>query len=373
MVGTEWPRVGIVGPLPPPAGGMANQCEQLTRLLQAEGVQVVTVQSNQPYWPALVGSIPVVRAGWRLLFFVKMLWSALGRIDVLHVFANSGWSWYLVALPAVKLARWRGVAVIVNYRGGQADDFFTDGPRHILTMLARATLCITPSDYLRRVFEKHGLAAEVIPNIIDLSRFGPSDKRSIGAGPHLIVTRHLEPIYDISTALRAFEKIRQRFPTAKLTVAGAGPERAALAQLVIRLGIENAVSFPGQIDNANIMELYSSADCFLNSSTVDNMPISILEALASGVPVVSTNAGGIPDLVKHGQTALLVPVGDHEAMANEVLRVLEDGATANQLRAAGLAEVKRYAWSCVKPMWYEAYQRVSGIGVPMTTRPENSL
>ena len=352
---------------------MANQCEQLTRLLQAEGVQVVIVRSNQPYWPALVGSIPVVRAVWRLVNFLKMLWGALGRIDVLHVFANSGWSWYLVAFPAVQLARWRGVAVIVNYRGGQADEFFTHGPRNILTVLARATLCVTPSDYLHRIFYKHGLAAEVIPNIIDLSRFSPSGQRSTGVGPHLIVTRHLEPIYDISTALRAFAKIRQRFPTAKLTVAGAGPERAALAQLVISLGIEEAVSFPGQIDNANIMELYSSADCFLNPSTIDNMPISILEALASGVPVVSTNAGGIPDLVKHGQTALLVPVGDHEAMANQALRVLEDGVTAKLLKTAGLAEVKRYTWSRVKPMWQGAYQRASGIGVPMSARSRNSL
>ena len=363
LAAAVWPRIGIVGPLPPPSGGMANQCEQLARLLKAEGAQVELVRSNQPYWPPVVGKVPVFRAVWRLFHFLALLWRALGRVDVLHIFANSGWSWHLVALPAMQLARWRKVAVIVNYRGGQADVFFSYGPRHVLRLLSRATLRVTPSDYLRRVFAKHGLIAQVIPNIIDLSRFGPTDRRRSGIGPHLIVTRNLELIYDISTAIRAFALIRQRLPNALLTVAGTGPERLALEQLVVRLGVKGAVTFSGQIDNKNIVDLYAAADCLLNPSTVDNMPISILEAMASGVPVISTDAGGIPDMVRHGVTALLVPVGDHEAMANQALQLLEDHGMADRLRAAGIAEVQRYGWPNVKPMWQAAYQCASGKGV----------
>ena len=102
---------------------MANQCEQLLRLLRQDGVQAELVRTNAPYSPAWVGRLPVVRALFRLLPYFAALWRAAGRADVMHVFANSGWSWYLFASPALWVGRVRGVPVIVNYRGGQADEF----------------------------------------------------------------------------------------------------------------------------------------------------------------------------------------------------------------------------------------------------------
>ncbi len=365
-----WPRIALVGPLPPPSGGMANQCEQLLRLLRAEGVRVELVRTNAPYRPAWIGRVPVLRAGARLLPFLVELWRSIGRAEVVHVFANSGWAWHLLALPAVVMARLRGTAVIVNYRGGLADEFLRTGPRHVKAWLARATLRVTPSAFLLRVFAEHGLDAEVIPNIIDLSRFAVAAHPGRRDAPHLIVTRNLEPIYDIPTALRAFAQVQLRYPAARLTVAGSGPQRAALLQLAAELGLGEAVHFSGRIDNAQIGALYASADCLLNPTTADNMPISILEALASGVPVVSTNAGGIPDLVQHGVTALLVPVGNHAAMAHEALRVLDDAAVASALRRAGLAEVQRFAWPHVKRQWQSAYQRASHARGSVRPSPE---
>lgn len=354
-----WPRVAVVGPLPPPSGGMANQCEQLVRLLRADGADVTLVRTNAPYRPSVVGRVPLLRAFFRLLPYLVSLWRTLGRVDVVHVFANSGWAWHLLALPALSIARWRGVPAIVNYRGGNADPFFSSAPGHVLRSLKAATLRITPSAYLLRVFAKHGLQAEVVPNIIDLSRFAPAPPRPPGSAPHLIVTRNLEPIYDIPTALRALAQVRQVHPDARMTVAGSGPERDALQALAAQLGISGAVTFAGRIDNAHIAALYAGADVMLNPSTVDNMPISLLEAMASGVPVVSTDAGGIPDMVTHGVSALLVPIGDHAAMAAAALHVLADPEKAATLRQAGLTEVGRYAWPRVKQLWRQAYWRAA--------------
>ena len=111
-------RLAIVGPLPPPSGGMANQCKQLLGLMEGEGARVELVRTNAPYSPAFVGRIPVVRAFARLLPYLFGLWRAAGRNDVMHVLANSGWSWHLFAAPAIWIARLRGTPVIVNYRGG---------------------------------------------------------------------------------------------------------------------------------------------------------------------------------------------------------------------------------------------------------------
>ena len=221
---------------------------------------------------------------------------------------------------------------------------------------------VTPSVFLQRVFARHGLSAEVIPNIIDLSRFKPKLPRSFGDSPHIVVTRNLEPIYDIPTAIRAFAVIKKSFAGAKMTVAGSGPELAKLQSLVLKLQLKDAVRFTGRIDNASIPALYASADCMVNSSTVDNMPISILEAFASGVPVVSTCAGGIPDMVEHGVSGLLVPIGDDEAMAREVLRILQHPKLASGLRQAGLTDAEKYAWPQVRAKWLDAYIRSATSG-----------
>ena len=118
--------------------------------------------------------------------------------------------------------------------------------------------------------------------------------------------------------------MRKAFPDARLTIAGSGPERAKLEAMAKELGVADAVVFAGQIDNEHMPILYREADIALNPSLADNMPISILEALASGVPVVSTNVGGVPFLVEDGKTALLIPPGDPERMAEAMLRVLSD-------------------------------------------------
>lgn len=353
-----WPAICVVGPLPPPSGGMANQCEQIVRLLREEGIQVELVRTNSPYWPVWVGRLPVLRAGFRLLPYLWHLWQSAGRAEVMHVLANSGWAWHLLAAPALRIARLRKTPVIINYRGGNADEFFTAAPRHVLRALRRAALRVTPSTFLLRVFARHGLTAEVIPNIIDLSRFAPAPQRSFGDAPHLVVTRNLEPIYDMPTAIRAFAGVQSAFPRARLTLAGSGPELSRLQALVSQLGLQDSVCFAGRIANADIPALYASADCLLNPSTVDNMPISILEAFASGVPVVSTCAGGIPDLVEHGVSGLLVPIRDHEAMKSEVLRILQEPGLAATLRQAGLEQAKIYAWPQVRRRWLEAYRRV---------------
>lgn len=357
---TALPRICIVGPLPPPSGGMANQCEQLLRLLRADGLDVELVRTNAPYRPAWAGRIPMLRAVVRLLPYLTQLWQAIGRAQVMHLFANSGWAWHLFCAPVLWIARWRGAAVIVNYRGGAAGEFFASAPRHVLSGLHGAALRVVPSSFLQRVFGEHGLQADVIPNVIDLSRFRRVARRDFGAAPHLLVARNLEPIYGIDTALRAFAQLRQRFAQATLTVAGSGPELPRLQQQAHALDLGDAVDFCGRVDNADMPALYARADCVLNASRVDNMPISLLEALASGVPVVSTAAGGIPDMVEHGVHALLVPVGDHEALARQAERVLADRDLAEALVRCGAAEAERYAWPRVRAQWLAAYRRAAG-------------
>jgi len=343
---------------------MANQTRQLARLLGEEGIEVEVVQVNAPYRPEWIGGLRGVRALFRLVPYLVRMWRAAGHVQLFHVMANSGWAWHLFAAPAVWMAGLRRVPVIVNYRGGEAETFFEQQFRWVKPTLERASHVMVPSAFLREVFNKRGVAVEVVPNIIDLSRFFPAAREAVE--PHLVVTRNLEDIYDIPTAIRAFAKVRQQLPHARLTIAGSGPKLTDLQHLCEELNIAPSVHFTGRLENDQIVALYRIADLMLNPSLADNMPISVLEAMASGVPVVSTRVGGVPYLVKDGVEALLVPPGDASAMASAALMVLQDRELATRLASAGVQAAQRYTWAEVKPRLFSVYARALGVA---TLRP----
>ena len=355
-------RVGLVGPLAPPAGGMANQTRQLAELLRAAQAQVVMVQTNAPYQPPWVAQVPVVRAVFRLVPYLLSLWRAAGHCDVFHIMANSGWSWHLFATPAVWIARWRGVPVVVNYRGGEAAEFLVIAHRAVRFSMRRVSRLIVPSTFLQRVFARFEMPASVVPNIIDLARFHPS--HSPRSAVHLLVARNLEPIYDNGTAVRAFARVHQCNPAAQLSIAGSGPLESQLRALAQQLGVAQQVHFVGRLDRDAMAALFRRADIMLNPSLADNMPNSVLEALASGVPVVSTNVGGVPFIVQDGVTALLVEPGKPQDMADACLKILSNDTLRNSLIAAGLTEVQRYTWDYVAPLLADVYRQVIADEIP---------
>lgn len=348
-------RLGLVGPLPPPNGGMAMQTLQLARLLGEEGITVEMVQTNSPYWPALAGKIKGLRALFRFFPYLWRVWRMAGRTDVIHLMANSGWSWQLFAAPVIWIGWLRKNPVIVNYRGGEARDYLGTSARWVKPSLARAAQLVVPSGFLRQVFSEFDVAASVIPNIIDLETFFPASEHPSDAEFTLVITRNLEPIYGLDTAIRALALARETAPDIQLRIAGSGPQGEELELLVKHLGLGKAVVFLGRLERQQVVDLYHSAHAMLNPSRVDNMPNSVLEALACGLPVISTNVGGVPYIVEDGQTALLVPRDDVQAMAQAMIRLYTDSALRSQLRERGCRAVAQYAWDEVRPMWLALY------------------
>lgn len=350
-------HIGLVCPLPPPSGGMANQTRQLAELLGKAGASVTLIQVNAPYKPTWVEKIKGIRALFRLLPYLVYLWRSAKNVDLFHVMANSGWSWHLYAAPAIWVAWIRGKPVVINYRGGEAAAFLSKSLWLIKPGLKRVRAIIVPSGFLKKVFSDFGIETVIVPNIINLERFGWRQKPAVkNSELHIIVTRNLEPIYDVATAIRAFQRVSLKIPAAHLTIAGSGPERSALEKLVAELGLTEKVKFTGRLENDAMAALYQQADLMINASLVDNMPNSVLEALASNVAVVSTNVGGVPFLVEHGQHALLVPPQDPDGMANAIRVLLENPQMAQRFGENGLQLVQQYTWPQVSGRLLEVYQ-----------------
>jgi glycosyltransferase involved in cell wall biosynthesis len=346
-------RIALVGPMPPPEGGMANQTRQLGELLRREGAKVTVVPVNEPYRPPWIAKLRGVRAAFRLVPYAFRLWRVAADADVFHIMANSGWSWHLFATPAVWISRIRGVPSVVNYRGGEAATFLLHSGGVVRRTLRGASALAVPSGFLQQVFGERGVPSEVVPNIVDTERFRPAGLARRSGIPRMVVARNLEP-----TALRAFALVHADVPGARLSVAGSGPDLGALRALAAECGIADAVDFCGRLDRDQMAELYRSATVVINPSRVDNMPNSVLEAMASGAPVVSTDVGGVPYILRDGVTGLLVAAGDHVAMAAAVRRVLGEPDLAGRLREAALAEIQQYTWSRVRQRWTDVYASV---------------
>lgn len=339
-------RVGLVGPLPPPSGGMARQTEQLAQLLSQTGVQVSLVRTNLPYRPVWVARIKGLRALFRLCHYFVLLLRTVPRVDLLHLMANSGWSWHLFAAPAIWVAYWHKVPVVLNYRGGEAEKFFSHSWHWVKYSVTRVQEVLVPSPFLQQVFAGYEVKAKVVPNLLDLSQFHRLCREELPeagtSGPHLIVTRNLEHIYGIDTVIAAFALIRKSMPNARMSVAGSGPEKERLIKIIESLGLSDSIQLLGRLTHDEMAELYQSADLMLNGSREDNSPNSLIEALASGIPVVSTNVGGIPFLINSGVNGLLVSPNDAHVMAEAALKLLQDKETAARIVAQGLEDVKRF-------------------------------
>ena len=210
----------------------------------------------------------------------------------------------------------------MNYRGGEADAFLARSVRLVRPTLARASVLAVPSGFLQEVFARYGFASTVLPNVVDTMRFSPAGPTAIGLERHILSWRAIsEAIYDIAAAIRAFARVRAKFPAASLSIAGTGPDLSALRALSESLGVAAATRFTGRLEREQMAALYRSADMVLNPSRVDNMPNSVLEALACGVPVVSTDVGGVPYIVQDRRTAMLVKPGNDAAMAEAAIEL----------------------------------------------------
>ena len=346
--------VCIVGEFPPPPGGMAVQADLLSRNLRGDGLRVRQVRTNRSFGgiAAALGKVPVVRSVARFFVFNGALLRRTTDSSVFHVLSNSYLSFFLFTLPPLVVARLSGRKVVVNYHGGAADEFLARWPS-AKAALRLADRIVVPSGYLRQIFEKHGLKASVVPNVCDLDRFRFAERKD--PVPVLVVARHLEPVYNVACALRAFAIVKKERPAARLIVAGGGSQSEELRKLAAGLGISEAVSFLGDVKNEDMPRIYAQADFFVNSSSVDNAPMAILEAFACGLPVVSTRAGGIPYLVEDGRTGLLVGVNDHEALAESVLSLVRSPERAAELVRNARAEAERYRWPSVRGEWMQIY------------------
>lgn len=348
-------RVLIIGPSAQrTVGGQEVEAALLVRKWQADSdVEVSFLPNNPalPNWMRPIEQIPYIRTAARLPIYAFSAWRAMSLVDVVHVFSGSYRSFLLTCLPAWLISQWPRKRFILNYHTARRWQKFARS-RIVRFVLRRTNAIVVPSAYLAAKFKEVDFCVAVIPNIIS-DRF--QFRLRLNLRPRMICARNLNPEYGIEAVLNAFALVQARYPGALLYVMGEGPLRRDLEAQVRTLGL-SGVEFCGTVPNDQMPEWYERADIFLNASLLDNAPLSILEAFACGLPVVTTAAGGIPLMASHEETALVVSVGDARALAQQVLRLLHDPELASKIALQARQRLEPHRWSFVRKKWLESYR-----------------
>jgi len=202
---------------------------------------------------------------------------------------------------------------------------------------------------------------EVIPNFIDISRYEGCSTEGVlkafaPAGEKILFhASNFRPVKRVEDVVRVFSQVREKLPC-KLLLAGDGPERPKIEALCRELGTCDDVHFLGKLKH--IEEVYSVADAFLLTSETESFGLAALEAMASRVPVISTNTGGIPEINIHGETGFLSNVGDVEDMAKNTLKLFENQETMELFKQRAFQRAKDFSKQSIIPIYEELYERV---------------
>ena len=345
-------------------GGQSIQAGLILRQLRGEPSLEMSFQPINPRLPAILRPIQRVKYARTLPTFAlycAQLLKAVQQCDIVHVFSASYLSFLLAPTPAIYFARYLDKPIILNYHSGEAGDHFIRWPSALKT-LGLADRIVVPSNYLVHVFERFGFQARAVLNAVDLSAF--KFRARVNPKPTFLVNRSFEAHYNVACVLRAFALIQRRLPTASLTIAGDGPQRAYLKQLASDLSLRNTC-FVGRVPPEGMPATYDKHDVWLNASDVDNLPLSILEAYACGLAVITTNPGGIPYIVEDERTGRLVERGDAESLAAKALEVVGDPRLFAKLTRNGRDECKKYTWESVKPDWLTCYAELAPEGTAL--------
>lgn len=369
---TQRLNVAIVAPSIGILGGQAVQADRLISAWKDDpDVRAWLVPVNPVPSGRLMRAINLkyVRTIATQLTYWPLLLRELRQADIVHVFSASYFSFILAPLPAILLARLLGKPVVMNYRSGQAPDHLKR------SLIARAALRsvdrnAVPSRFLHEVFEGFGIASKVIPNIVDLDRFRFRAREALR--PHVLSTRNFEGLYNVACTLRAFKRVQNRYAEATLTLVGAGAQETALRGLSAELGLRH-VRFVGRVPPSEMCRYYAEADIYLQTPDIDNMPSSILEAFASGCPVVATTAGGVPAILTDAVHGLLVPCNDDEAAAAAIFRLLNEPQLAVRLATTARESCEQYRWENVRAQWVALYRgilRLGAVRAPVPTQTQ---
>ena len=279
---------------------------------------------------------------WRTLRFGR-------KMDFVIIDTYSTLNFYYAVITS-QLCRMLNVKYIPILRGGNLPNRLKSSPKLSKLLFKNAYTNVSPSLYLKHDFEQFGFQNVIyIPNTISIENYSRKDK--IFDSPRLLWVRSFSEIYNPTLAVSVVYELRQRGYDATLCMVGPDTDGSLSKVKDVAARLNVSVTITGKLTKAAWIELSKDYNVFINTTNFDNTPVSVIEAMALGIPVVSTNVGGMPYLIETGVDGVLVSPNNYEAMVNAICLLFEDENKTEAMIEKAREKVEGFDWERVKGNW----------------------
>ncbi|MBW2937699.1 glycosyltransferase family 4 protein [Aureisphaera sp. CAU 1614] len=316
--------------------GTLTTLDTLSSHLGTEGFEVVTASSKQN---------KIIRL-WQMLQTVFIHRKETSNV-LIDTYSTQNF-WYAVAVA--NLCRFLRIPYIPILHGGNLPKRLKRTPNQSKKLFNVAKANVTPSNYLLQTFLRAGFSNTVcIPNTIEINKY--PFKSRVGVLPKLLWVRSFAEIYNPFLAIQIIERISKLYPIATLCMVGPDKDGSLQKCKEFAEGKKLPVRFMGKLSKEEWISLSSEYDIFINTTNFDNTPVSVIEAMALGLPIISTNVGGIPFLLENRKDALLVPTNNKEAFIEAIVYLCNNDSLSKTLVKNARKKVEGYDWEIVKHLW----------------------
>jgi glycosyltransferase involved in cell wall biosynthesis len=284
----------------------------------------------------------------RMLDMIFSIFKYQNRVDFVLIDTYSTLNFYYAYISSILLKAFNKPYIPILH-GGNLPERLKKSPKLSKGIFSNAYINVAPSEYLSIAFEKEGYKTTCIPNTLNINMYKFKARKVLE--PKLLYVRSFADIYNPQMAIKTLFELKKEYPNATLCMIG--PDRDGtlkqVQELVEALNLEINVEFTGVLTKSEWHKKATDYDIFINTSNVDNMPVSLIEAMALGLPVVSTNVGGIKYLIRNNINGTLVKPNDVKAMTNAIVDLIKNGAGDTPINTRKYVE--GFQWDVVKHKW----------------------
>jgi len=331
-------KILLIANYKPSVGGISGQIEILLKHFNDNKNQIDLFNTKDNIFKRIL--MPFV-------LFIK------GRkYNIFHIHGCSFFGFFPIVIGVI-IGSLLKKKIIITYHGGGLDEFINKYKTKVMYYLNKADIITVPSKYLQNILNDNSIKSKYLPNIIrdDNVYF---KKRDI-LKPNLIVTRTLDEVYNIPLVIMTFKDLKKVVPDAKLKIVGDGKLKNEIFELVKKENIDD-IEFVGRVPNSKIGEILNTSDIFINPSNKDNMPLSLFEALACGLAVISTNVGGIPDYITDGINGFLIELNNKEQLMNKIFYILNNQDEVQKIISNGYQTFEQLTLNNLKNEYLKLYE-----------------
>lgn len=325
--------------------GITSVCEELSEKFKENNWVVVKASSQ-------------LNRFFRMVDFLWTAWHSRGQyhVAVIEVYSGLAFHWANLLNKFLRILK---KPSIITLHGGKLPEFSQRKPKQITKLLCSASVVTTPSKYLQNTFVAIRDDIEYIPNAIEISEY--CNNLQVFPKPDLVWMHAFHQVYNPQLAIEVLRELINEYPDARLIMIGPDKGDGTLKEvkdMISTYHLSDRVRFVGSISKRQISLSMSQGNIFLNTTNYESFGVSVLEAAACGLCIVTTNVGELPNLWHEGVDALLVPPNDFSAMTMAIKRILTEQGLAQVLSRNARKKAENYDWSVVYPMWVKVLEHV---------------